>query len=803
MCVCLCAVVAMMVGGRCVDLPCPIHSAVCVSGGAASPVVIAHCASARTSISARGTRSAAAAWLHLAGLTLAAPLARRRLQVVTNYGGNACKFGARNVQLRLTRLADGADARAVPIADSLPPPGDGGALQAAPGAEAGWRRLWCCGCTRRRGVSGGGGRHGATVSPEPTTAEAASVALVVVPADASHTGDQTARRVGSDSSGGRAPAGPSQVVALSSAAGVGDDGAAAATALLPFAPVGDTQYHVSLMPSAAMVPPSDPAGVAALEGLGPSSLVAGEVTWLRLEVVDDGRGVAAGQQGSLFQPWQQVAGMSGADHGGRVGISGTGLGLYLCRELAVRHGGRVGMTSEPGVRTVFWLEVPVRTVRCDGQDAPFVASRAAGADVRTAVVSPVASRARSSSPGGAAALPLTVGGDRARRGGPSIPPAQDGEATRITATSTTSEVASPPPRAAAGAALGSGASSAHATSAAATTLMSASASPSSPTAGFAGAVDARVSAGRGGSGVPATFDLPSSAGDDSSPSSPRTPLPGSPVSDANPDAAISAGQALAGRPPAVSLPSHVTAPSARPLTWRGAAGASHGPSPRHAASLLPLTALAVDDDASIRKLMARRLGRLFPHGRVLAAENGRLAIDALLAERAAGRREVDFVCLDANMPVMSGYEAAAALRSEHGYGGLIIGVTGNAMAEDVARFRACGCDAVLSKPVDFAEVARFVVQRLPGRAAVASAGGSGDGVVLVDSGEGGGGGSAVVVEGGKSPLPGRGSGSDGGSGDVSDAAAVGGMLLAGGTRVPPSGPGGGAAAGAGDGCDAV
>jgi signal transduction histidine kinase len=38
---------------------------------------------------------------------------------------------------------------------------------------------------------------------------------------------------------------------------------------------------------------------------------------------------------------------------------GTGLGLAICRSIVEAHGGRIGFASEPGVRTEFYVELPL------------------------------------------------------------------------------------------------------------------------------------------------------------------------------------------------------------------------------------------------------------------------------------------------------------------------------------------------------------------------------------------------------------------------------------------------------------
>ncbi|HEV8557182.1 MAG TPA: ATP-binding protein [Actinophytocola sp.] len=39
-------------------------------------------------------------------------------------------------------------------------------------------------------------------------------------------------------------------------------------------------------------------------------------------------------------------------------IAGTGLGLFLCKEIAVRHGGNITVKSSPGAGSEFTLTLP-------------------------------------------------------------------------------------------------------------------------------------------------------------------------------------------------------------------------------------------------------------------------------------------------------------------------------------------------------------------------------------------------------------------------------------------------------------
>jgi two-component system phosphate regulon sensor histidine kinase PhoR len=70
---------------------------------------------------------------------------------------------------------------------------------------------------------------------------------------------------------------------------------------------------------------------------------------VRVEVVDEGVGIAPAEQTAVFEKFYRA----GSQHG-----PGTGLGLYICRELVRRMGGTIGVDSRPGKGSTFFFELP-------------------------------------------------------------------------------------------------------------------------------------------------------------------------------------------------------------------------------------------------------------------------------------------------------------------------------------------------------------------------------------------------------------------------------------------------------------
>jgi signal transduction histidine kinase len=73
-----------------------------------------------------------------------------------------------------------------------------------------------------------------------------------------------------------------------------------------------------------------------------------------IEVADQGLGIPASEQDRIFEKFYRL------DPQQTKGVGGSGLGLYICRELVERMEGRLWVESEPGVGSRFAVELPVR-----------------------------------------------------------------------------------------------------------------------------------------------------------------------------------------------------------------------------------------------------------------------------------------------------------------------------------------------------------------------------------------------------------------------------------------------------------
>jgi PAS domain S-box-containing protein len=92
----------------------------------------------------------------------------------------------------------------------------------------------------------------------------------------------------------------------------------------------------------------------------------------RIEVADTGRGIPDEALDRLFIPFERLA-------AGPTGVEGTGLGLALSQRLAQAMGGTLGVATNVGQGSTFWIELPVaerparqgeRQLRSAGKEPP-------------------------------------------------------------------------------------------------------------------------------------------------------------------------------------------------------------------------------------------------------------------------------------------------------------------------------------------------------------------------------------------------------------------------------------------------
>jgi len=90
-----------------------------------------------------------------------------------------------------------------------------------------------------------------------------------------------------------------------------------------------------------------PAGTAAKIDI---SSVAGPDGMTHVVIADHGIGIPPEQANTIFQAFQRGAGSEG--------YPGTGLGLAICARIIGRHGGQIGVETNPGGGSRFWFRLP-------------------------------------------------------------------------------------------------------------------------------------------------------------------------------------------------------------------------------------------------------------------------------------------------------------------------------------------------------------------------------------------------------------------------------------------------------------
>jgi len=93
---------------------------------------------------------------------------------------------------------------------------------------------------------------------------------------------------------------------------------------------------------------------------------------LRIEVEDTGIGIDESVANKIFRPFIQ------GDSSVTKHYGGTGLGLAICKQLVDRMEGQIGVRSDPGRGSIFWIELPLEVQRAsvpDGNRHPGLVGR--------------------------------------------------------------------------------------------------------------------------------------------------------------------------------------------------------------------------------------------------------------------------------------------------------------------------------------------------------------------------------------------------------------------------------------------
>jgi signal transduction histidine kinase len=88
---------------------------------------------------------------------------------------------------------------------------------------------------------------------------------------------------------------------------------------------------------------------------------------MRIAVRDEGIGIAPLEQRRIFGKFYRV------DPELARGVGGTGLGLYISRELVRRMGGRVTVSSQEGKGSTFVVDLPLPVATRGDQQSAVVA----------------------------------------------------------------------------------------------------------------------------------------------------------------------------------------------------------------------------------------------------------------------------------------------------------------------------------------------------------------------------------------------------------------------------------------------
>ncbi|KUJ18979.1 putative histidine kinase M3YPp [Mollisia scopiformis] len=123
----------------------------------------------------------------------------------------------------------------------------------------------------------------------------------------------------------------------------------------------------------------------------------GEMVYLYIEVQDSGRGLDDQERQALFKRFSQASPRTHVQYGG------SGLGLFISRELTELQGGQIGVSSQAGVGSTFAFFIRARRCNPPETPQPIIAAHSIDMKAQSKIISPAA-LARIQSGGGPAPL---------------------------------------------------------------------------------------------------------------------------------------------------------------------------------------------------------------------------------------------------------------------------------------------------------------------------------------------------------------------------------------------------------------